>query len=311
MTKNCLVLGANGFEGSHLVDALLARGFYVRAFDEFTAGKKENLMHPQEQLDIFSGNFMNSKDIDRAMKDIDFVFHFAYIGSPSVAANDPKFDIENNVIGTINLLDACIKHKIQRIIYRSSGGAIYGDIQNGYANENHRVNPIAPYGINKLCVEQYLAYYKYRYHLDYISYRISNPYGERQSTEGDYGVIPILLKKVLQDESIDVYGNSVRDYIYIKDVTELIVSSFDTQHIYNVYNLGSGVETSLLEVLGVIEAVTGIIPKINQLEKREFDVDRIMLDVSRIRKEFSFTSKVTFVDGVRTTYKDILKIVEQ
>lgn len=309
MKKKCLVLGADGFLGSHLTDDLVSRGFSVRAFDRFEDGKIKNLVYPQDGLEIFSGDFLSSESIEEALHDIDIVFHFISLGNPALTIKDPKSDIENNVLGTIKLLDACVKQGIKKVIYPSSGGAIYGDAKSEYAHEDSLLEPITPYSINKLCVEKYLSYYKRYYNLDYVIYRISNPYGERQSVDGTQGVIPILLKKVLHGETVDVYGNSVRDYIYVKDVTRFIAENFDKEHKYAIYNLGSGKPTSLTEILSVVEKVTQMTPKKNQLEKRKFDVDRIVLDINRIKKEFRFTPAIDFIDGVGMTFDSIRQSV--
>jgi len=311
MKGKCLVLGGDGFLGSHLVDDLLLRGFFVRAFDRFEDGKMRNLIYPQKGLEIFSGDFLNVEDIEEALQGIDTVFHFISLGNPVLTIKDPESDIKNNVLGTIRLLDACVKQGIKKVIYPSSGGAIYGNVKGDCMREDSFLEPITPYSINKLCIEKYLSYYKKYYGLDCVIYRISNPYGERQSADGTQGVIPILLKKVLNEEVIDVYGNSVRDYIYIKDVTNFIADNFDKNHKYEVYNLGSGRPTSLEEVLLAIEKVTCSTPKKNQLERREFDVARIVLDVDRVKEEFHFTPTTDFIDGVQKTFDYIRHSIEQ
>lgn len=311
MKQKCLVLGGDGFLGSHLVDDLLSRGFSVRVFDRFDGDKLKNLVYPQEGLELFSGDFLDSSSLDKALQDIDFVFHFISLGNPALTIKDPESDIKNNILGTIRLLDACVKQGIKKVIYPSSGGAIYGNIKSDCMREDSPLEPITPYSINKLCIEKYLSYYKKYYGLDRVIYRISNPYGERQSTDGTQGVIPILLKKVLNGEIINVYGNSVRDYIYVKDVTNFIAKNFDKDHKYEVYNLGSGKATSLEEVLLAIEKVTQLVPKKNQLERREFDVERIVLDVDRIKEEFNFTPTTAFIDGVRMTFDYIRRPIEK
>lgn len=301
MKQKCLVLGGDGFLGSHLVDDLLARGFNVRVFGKFDGEKPKNLVYPQDGLELFLGNFFDSASIDAALEDIAFVFHFISLGNSTSTINNPKKDIEDNVIGTINLLDACVKRGVKKIIFPSSGGAIYGDVKKGFASEDYVPNPITPYSINKLCIEKYLDYYKRYHNLDYIVYRISNPYGDRQSADGAQGVIPILLRKVLLGEIIDIYGNSVRDYIYIKDATRLITESFDKKNKHNIYNLGSGEGTTLTDILTIIESVVRVKPKKNELERREFDVERIVLDINRIKEEFHFAPTVNLMQGIRIT----------
>lgn len=310
MNKKCLVLGGDTFLGSHLVDDLLLRGFEVRAFDIFEEEKPRNLRYPQERLEIFPGSLLDSSSIDEALENIAYVFHFISSGSPAASIDNPQKDIKESVISTVSLLDACLRHGVQRIIYHSSGGAIYGDVKSGYAKEDQLLSPLTPYSINKLCIEQYLNYYKRHFGLDYIAYRISNPYGERQPLEGISGVISILLRKVLRGETIDIFGNSIRDYIYAKDAAGLIVNSFDKEHKHTIYNLGSGKETSLTDILRIIESVAQVKPKINQLAKREFDVERIVLDISRIQEEFHFAPQVDLTEGVKITFDAIRQMTD-
>jgi UDP-glucose 4-epimerase len=204
-----------------------------------------------------------------------------------------------------------VRSGVKRIIFPSSGGAIYGDVKKGFAHEDYVPNPITPYSINKLSIEKYLDYYRRYHNLDYIVYRISNPYGDRQSADGTQGVIPILLRKVLLGEIIDIYGNTTRDYIYVNDVTKLITESFDKKHKYNTYNLGSGEATMLTDILTIIKDLVRVEPKINQFERRKFDVERIVLDISRIRDEFHFAPTVDLKLGIRMTCDAIKQKIKQ
>ena len=302
MIYKCLVLGGDGFIGSHLVEDLLARNLNVRVFEKLENNKLKNLGRVRKKIDLFFGDFRKKSDLNNAVKEVDFVFHFISLSNPASTVDNAKKDIEDNLINTINLLDACVKNKVKKIIFPSSGGSIYGTPKEGYAQEESPLNPITPYSINKLCIEKYLNYYKRYYNLDYVIYRISNAYGERQTTKGKQGVIPIIMEKVLNNETVDLYGNTIRDYIYIKDVTYFIGNNFDKDHKYTEYNLGSGKGLSLFRLVKLIEKINGAPIKINKLKRRKFDVKKIILDVSRIKNEFDFETKTDIKEGLEKTF---------
>jgi len=310
MIYKCLVLGGDGFIGSHLVEDLLTRNLNVRVFEKLENNKLKNLGRVRKKIDLFFGDFRKKSDLNNAVKEVDFVFHFISLSTPASTVDNAKKDIEDNLINTINLLDVCVKNKVKKVIFPSTGGSIYGTPKEGYAHEESPLAPITPHSINKLCVEKYLNYYKRHYNLDYVIYRISNAYGERQATEGKQGVIPIIMKKVLNNETIDLYGNTIRDYIYVKDATYFIGNNFDKDHKYTVYNLGSGKGISLFRLVKIIEKINGAPIKINKLKRREFDVGKIILDVSRIKNEFGFETKTDIKEGLEKTFyyiKDRLK----
>lgn len=307
MQKKCLVLGGDGFLGSHLVDDLVARGFAVRVFDIFPQGRSKNLKHLQGRVEFFHGNFLNKNDVERALVDIDYVFHFISLSTPVSTSTNPYQEEETNLSGTLQLLELCVKYKIKKVIYPSSGGAIYGNIGDGLANELTPPNPLSPYAVTKLAIENHLNFYQQMQRLNIVIYRIANPYGERQNPEGTQGVVAIFFKKIFCGESVTLYGNSVRDYIYVKDVTVFIAHNFDKKHTYSTYNLGSGRGVSLFELLRLLAKVTKVQPKIKRYLKRSFDVERIVLDCTRAKKEFGFDPKMNLEKGLAQTYTVLFK----
>jgi len=173
----CLVLGANGFIGSHLVDSLARAGHSVRAFDRFSS---EPLFQENAKIDIFRGDFLNMHDLSEALKGVAYVFHFISTTTPVTAENDPLIDIETNIRMSIELFRACVEAKVKRVIFASTGGAIYGEAHDKPHAEEDIPKPVSPYAIGKLTIEHYLRYFKVKHDLDSIILRISNPYGERQ-----------------------------------------------------------------------------------------------------------------------------------
>ncbi len=305
--QKCLILGGDGFLGNHLVDDLLGKGYDIRVFGRFKNGKVKNLDHVKNHIEIFSGEFLNAQDLEKALKNIDYVFHFISSSNPASSINRLRQEIEFNVLPAIQLLDICVKKKIKKIIFPSSGGSIYGHYSKGRAHEEDKIHPISPHALGKSIIEQFFHYHKIRHALDYIIYRISNVYGERKSAHKSQGVIPIILSKALKNETIEIYGNTTRDFIYVKDVTSFIADNFVKSHRYNLYNLGSGKGVKLLTLLKLIERQTGLKLNIKKLKKRNFDVDRIVLDIGRIKDEFNFSLQTPLPEGIKKTYNYLLQ----
>jgi len=304
--SKCLVLGANGLIGSYVVDKLVVEGHDVRAFDRFSSDRAN--YEATEGVEQFTGDFLNSDDLKRALDGIEYVFHFISTTTPITAENDPTIDIETNIRMSVELFLLCVDAKVQRIIYPSTGGAIYGLTSvsgNGVHSENDPTLPVSPYAIGKLTVENYLRYFFTKYDLDYISFRISNPYGSRQSHRSKQGVVPIFLDRIHNDQQITVYGDGsmVRDYIYVKDVADMIVEAFDKEHKNNVYNIGSGTGTTVKEIIDCIEEVTGKKPNIHYEPQPATFVDKVILDTSRYTDEFHIKPSTNLHDGVIAIYQ--------
>lgn len=303
----CLVLGANGFIGSHLVDSLISGGHSVRAFDRFGSN---NLNFTQNSnIQIVAGNFLNRNDLSEALKDIDYVFHLVSTTTPATAENDPLIDIDTNIRMSVELFEECVEHKVKKVIFASTGGAIYGDVNiEGPISESVNPKPISPYAIGKLTIEHYLRYFNKKFDLPTLVYRISNPYGERHSPTNRQGVIPIFLHHIANNEPITILGDGsmVRDYIYVRDVANLIAQSFETSK-YELYNLGSGQGVSLNHLVEAIKTVTGRKIQAEQKPKPSTFVQKVVLDTSRFKNEFNIEPTTGLQDGVSKTWDYVLK----
>lgn len=299
--SNCLVLGANGFIGSHLVDALAEAGHHVRAFDRAGGATK----YTAQGVEAFYGNFLNVSDLQAAVNGMDYVFHFISTTTPASAENDPLIDVETNIRMSIELFDICAAASIKRVIFASTGGAIYGDQgNNDPRQEDDLPRPVSPYAIGKLTIENYLRYFKVKRNLDSVILRISNPYGERQALHAKQGVIPIFIENLLEDKPLTILGNGsmVRDYIYVKDVANIITKMFDQPAKYDLYNVGSGIPVSVNEVVDAIKAVHSSEPHIEHKEAPSTFVHNVTLDVSRLQNEFGVSAGTPLHDGVAATY---------
>src|SRR5437868_271752 len=238
--SRCLVLGANGFIGSHLVDSLAKQGYQIRAFDRF--GDRPINFSAHDKIENFTGDFLNRADLATALKDVDFVFHLVSTTTPATAENDPLVDVDTNVRGSIQFLEECVAHKVKKVFFASTGGAIYGDVETDKAiDETTNPQPVSPYAIGKLTIENYLRYFNRKYGIETLTFRISNPYGERHSPVNRQGVIPIFLHQIAEDQAITILGDGtmVRDYLYVGDVAELIAQTFEKAK-QPLYNFGSG-----------------------------------------------------------------------
>lgn len=301
MKKKCLVLGGDGFLGSHLVDDLVDRGYDVRVFDRFHQGRIKNLSHLKGKIEFYKGDFLKKRDLSRALRGVDSVFHFVSLSTPASTANDPQREIKLNLEGTLQLLDLCVKHGVKKVIFPSSGGAVYGDTLDEVASETTQARPMSPYAVTKLAIEEHLHFYRRQHGLEFVIYRIANPYGERQDPNGTQGAIPIFMKHMMKNETIELYGNTVRDYIYIKDVTGFIAENFAEEHQNSTYNVGSGRGVALFELVLMLSKTTQAVPRIKRLDKRPFDVQKIVLDISRVSEEFGFYPMTSLEVGLEKT----------
>lgn len=312
--KNILILGADGFLGSNLAKSLLKDEKYkIRAFDLFKDGTNRNLAGFEKQLEIFPGNFLNRADLKKALEGIDFVFHYISLTTPGSSMKDPLIDVDTNVRGTIILLEECIKAKVKKVVFPSSGGAIYGNQEKKKLSEDDPQNPISPYAISKLAIEKYLEYYRLNFGLDYLILRYSNPYGPGQNIVGSQGIIPIFLNLVKQGKPITIFGDgeNMRDYIFIDDAIEATKKiAFKGNTKFRIYNVGKGDGTTINEVVDAIGKSTGRKIGIKKTPARSVDVRRIVLDISRAAKEIKYSRGVDLDDGIKRTWNWIGQLTD-
>lgn len=302
---DCVVVGANGFLGSHLVDALAARGHNVTAFDRFT----EDQQFVAEGVKRVEGDFMNRSDLMRALDGQEQVFHFLSTSSPATSENDPTLDVETNVVGSIALFQVAVEAGVRRIAFASTGGAIYGDQNALRITEESIPMPISPYAIGKLTIEGYLRYFERKHGLQSVSFRISNPYGPRQHPHKKQGVIPIFLQQIAEGMPITVLGDGtmMRDYIYVGDVARMIVETVNRTPAFPVYNVGSGHGTSVNELVGLAREITGRRVVVNHADQPVTFVQRSILDVERFSSEFAGTALVDLPEGMALTWQDTVE----
>ncbi len=296
---NVLVIGGNGFIGSHLVDKLLIGGHNVRVFDI----AYERYRKPLPNVDYRISTLDNIPDLHEALLGIDMVFHLASTSVPSTSNFDTVSDITSNLIPTINILNLIVKLKINRIVYWSSGGAVYGNPLTTPINEEHPLNPISSYGIVKMTVEKYLSLYQRMYGLKPLILRPSNPYGPRQGHFLAQGVISTFLKKIIKNEQITVYGdgNSTKDYIYIDDlVNQCLELSLSSES--GIFNMGSGQGISVNQIIECINIITNRIPEIIYSDVQDYDVNHFILDISKTTSFLGNYPLTSLEEGLLATW---------
>ena len=298
MTIRCLVVGAKGFVGGHLTAALIHAGYAVRVLDR--AGLSLLPLPAVDAIEFFDGDFRDSGVARAAMDGCAYCFHLASTTTPKSSNDDLAFDVESNVIGTIRLLEAAKDARIEKFIFASSGGTIYGTPRYTPLDEDHPTEPICSYGITKLTIEKYLRLFRALYGLDYVALRISNAFGEGQRTRSGQGAVAVFLGKCLRGEPVEIWGDGsiVRDYIYVGDIVEACLAAMADASGEHVYNVGSGVPMSLLEMLDSIEIVTGKSVERRFQPTRGFDVPVNVLSINRIREHLGWWPKTGFLDGL-------------
>jgi UDP-glucose 4-epimerase len=290
-----LVTGGAGFIGSHLVDRLIAEDYEVVVVDDLSAGKPENLNEKAEfhHLDV------RDEKLREVVKEIDIVFHFAAQAQVRVSLEDPVYDASVNIGGAINLLEAC-RGEVEKIVYASSGGAVYGEPKYLPVDEEHRIAPLSPYGVSKYIVEQYLSVYESIYGLPYVALRYGNVYGPRQDPYGEAGVIAIFASRMLRNEApvINGDGRQTRDFIYVRDAVDAGMLAAQRKAT-GVINIGTGVETSVNDVYRIIKEELGSGVEARHGPAIKGEVRRICLDVKKARKTLGWEAKVSLREGIR------------
>lgn len=298
----CLVLGGGGFMGSHLSEALLAAGHAVRIFDRPNLSRFKPLQD-HDGIEWFEGDFINRDDVGQAVTGCDIVYHLIGTTLPRSSNDNPIYDVETNVIGTLHLLEAAQRNKVKKVVFVSSGGTVYGVPQNIPITESHPTEPICSYGIAKLAIEKYLNLFRLLHGVDYCVLRLANPFGERQRVSAAQGAVTVFLHKALRNETIEIWGDGsvVRDYFHVSDAVSALLKAGAYEGETRVFNIGSGVGRSLNEILDAIDALLGKPVKRVYLSARAFDVPVSVLDISQATRLLRWTPQVPFSEGLSRT----------
>ena len=300
-----LVTGGAGFIGSHIVDAEIDRGNEVAVVDNFSSGKRKNI---QREAEIFEADIRDREKIFKIFENWKptHVSHHAAQASVSVSVQHPQTDAMINIIGTLNILDACANFGVEHLVFASTGGAIYGEVpETSKASEDWTPKPQSPYAAAKATAEMYLEIYNKSYGLSYTTLRYANVYGPKQDPYGEAGVVAIFCERLIKDLPVILYARQkkgdngcIRDYVFVKDV-ELVHSMAIRKKFTGTYNVSTGKGTSTLQVLQLISGALDKKPNIDFQGPRPGDLEVSILDNAKISKYFN--NWTSFKDGIKET----------
>ena len=298
----CLVLGGGGFIGSAIVDRLLAAGHAVRVFERPRV-MPYRVFEPAEQVEWITGDLLSTSDVGEALTGVDTVFHLVSTTLPKGSNDDPVYDVQSNLIGTLQILNLIVQKKTSRIVFISSGGTVYGQPAYVPIDEQHPTNPQVSYGITKLAIEKYILLFQRLHGIKAVILRLSNPYGERQRVETAQGAVAVFLQRALRRQPLEIWGDGsvTRDYVYIGDVADAFLRAADYQGPSSIFNIGSGQGTSLNELLTKLEAVLGHDIERQYLPARSFDVQLNVLDTGLAQRELNWSPRVAMDEGLART----------
>lgn len=285
---NVLVLGGDGFLGSHVVEALLCDGHNVTVFDRCTSDTVRNLAACRNKITLRTGQFANRNDIRRAVQGQDLVYHFIWLSSPVTSWDDPFLEVDENIRHSLQLFELAAEAGVKKLAFVSSGGTVYGK-KRGLLDELTETEPFSPYGVAKLATEHFLHYVHMKTGMATEVYRVGNAYGPRQPMHSPQGVIAVWMAAILERQAVKVYGDasSCRDYIYVGDVARLLMrATADMEPAFDVYNVGTGHATSILELLDIFKRVIDVPFEYEIHSKRGFDNTSVMLNPEKLLRHF-------------------------
>ena len=295
-----LVTGGAGFIGSHLVDRLVQEGHEVVVVDNLSTGRRRNLNRAARfyKMDIQIWRLERVFRKERPS----LLMHLAAQMDVRRSVEDPGFDAQVNILGMLHVLEQAVKHGTRKVVFASSGGAIYGEQELFPAPESHPTRPLSPYGISKLTGEHYLAYYQRVYGIQYVSLRYANVYGPRQDPEGEAGVVAIFAQKMLTGEQPIINGNGrqTRDFVYVDDVVEANLAVMGKE-VQGTYNVGVGQETTINELFRLMAELTTAGCKEIHGPAKKGEQLRSVVDAARLRNELGWEPRVSLREGLRRT----------
>ena len=295
-----IVTGGAGFIGSHVADALLARGDEVHVLDNLASGRRENV---DPRAELVEADIRDAAAVGGLFERVrpEVCFHFAAQADVRVSVDRPDFDCEVNVLGTIRILEAS-RRQGARVVLASTGGAIYGECERPAPEDSPR-RPLAPYGASKLAAEEYLATYDRLHGGGHVALRFGNVYGPRQDPHGEAGVVAIFLGLLAQEGTPRIFGDGrqTRDYVYVGDVVRATLAAAGRPG--GVFNVGTGYETSVLELFDACCRAAGARVEAGFAPARDGELARSVLDPTLAEHELGFRAETSLDDGLRATWE--------
>ncbi|MGC1343372.1 MAG: NAD-dependent epimerase/dehydratase family protein [Candidatus Binataceae bacterium] len=300
-----LVTGGAGFIGSHTVDALIkADAGDVAILDDLSAGKRQQVnpkarLHQVDLRDAPAVREVVARERPEA------IYHMAAQMDVRRSVADPAFDAQVNIVGFLNLIEAAREHGLKRVVFSSTGGAIYGEQDTFPADEEHPRRPVSPYGIAKLSTEGYLFYYRAQYGIDYLALRYGNVYGPRQDPQGEAGVVAIFSGRILDGQPCTIYGDGsqTRDYVFVGDVVRANVAALSARASGIAINIGTGIETSVNDLYSNLASIADFPTAAEHGPGRPGEQKRSVISSARAHKELGWRPTATLRDGLAETFK--------
>ncbi|MBN1233937.1 MAG: NAD-dependent epimerase/dehydratase family protein [Candidatus Coatesbacteria bacterium] len=296
-----LVTGGAGFIGSHIADIYINAGYEVVIVDNLSTGNKRNI---PEKSEFYEGDINDREFIDKIIKkhDIKIINHHAAQIDVRISVADPVYDATQNIIGSLNLISAGIENGLEKFIFASTGGAIYGEPVPLPTNEETQANPLSPYGVAKKSIELYLSALSRIHDFIYVSLRYGNVYGPRQNAHGEAGVIAIFSERMLKGEKTTIFGdgNNTRDYVYCIDVARANLLALNC-HISDYFNIGTSVETNVNEIYADLKKLTSYELAVNYGEARSGEQKRSCLEWWKAKEILGWYPKYNLEDGLSET----------
>ncbi len=294
-----LVTGGSGFIGSNLVKKLVLDNNEVVVIDNLSSGFINNIDYLND-VKFINGDIRNINDVKKAINGVEVVFHLAASVGNKRSIDFPSLDSEINVLGTINILDECVREGVRKIVTSSSAG-IFGELKTIPIKEDHPIEPDSPYGCSKLCAEKICLSYSKLYDLEAVCLRYFNVYGPNQRFDAYGNVIPIFVYKMLHNETIIVYGdgNQTRDFVHVDDVVQANINSANSSGVSGAFNIASGQRVSINQLINLITENYKNEFKIEFVNKRPGDVLHSLADISSARNNINFNPIVTLEKGIK------------
>ena len=292
------ILGASGFLGRNLASRLVLSGYEVTSFVRSTDPSLGAEIGNQVVFD-----FANLQDISESLNSFDSVVHLVSSSNPSSSSMGPVSDAQQNLMSSIDLMEILKDNPRVRLVFASSGGAVYGSPAFSPITEAHSTHPISFYGVAKLAIEKYMYAYSVNNKLNYVVLRFSNPFGPHQVNTRGQGLIPTIIESALEEKTLTVWGNgtNLRDYLFVEDAVSAVISAIHYTGEGKLFNIGSGVGRSILELVSNIETIIGKSIDMQFLPPRSFDAATNVLDISLAEKSLGWSPATPFSDGLEKT----------
>lgn len=297
-----IVFGGSGFIGSTIVDRLLRDGHEIRIFERPRVAPYRKFTET-EKVEWISGDFASMHDVTDAIRGMDAVLHLVSTTLPKSSNDDPIYDVQSNVVSTLQMLNAMVTLDVRKIVFISSGGTVYGNPAYVPIDEKHPTEPLVSYGITKLMIEKYLQMYHHLHGIKAVSLRVANPYGERQRIETAQGAVGVFLHRALRGIPIEVWGDGSvsRDYIHVSDVAEAFVKALAYDGPHSCFNIGAGSATSLNDLIGLLREIVERPVTVNYQPGRPFDISISVLDNELAQRELAWSPQVSLREGIART----------